>query len=78
MELGISPIVTSSMILQLLAGLRIIDVNMSVTSDKALFNTASKLLAIVMSICEGYAYIYSGAYGSPSVIGLGNCLIILI
>lgn len=40
MELGISPIVTASMIMQLLAGLRILDVNMQVTSDKTLFMAA--------------------------------------
>jgi len=78
MELGISPIVTASMIMQLLAGLKILDVNMEVTADRTLFKTAEKLLAIVMAASEGFAYIWSGAYGAPSTIGFGNCLIILI
>lgn len=37
MELGISPIVTASMIMQLLAGSKIIEVNQSVKEDRELF-----------------------------------------
>jgi protein transport protein SEC61 subunit alpha len=37
MELGISPIVTSSMIMQLLAGTKIIEVNMGSKNDRELF-----------------------------------------
>jgi protein transport protein SEC61 subunit alpha len=42
MELGISPIVTSGMVLQLLQGTKILDINMSVKSDQALFKGAQK------------------------------------
>ena len=42
MELGISPIVTSGMVLQLLQGTRIIDVNFSVREDKILYKGAQK------------------------------------
>ena len=37
MELGISPIITSGMIMQLLAGAKLIDVNQSVKEDRELF-----------------------------------------
>jgi len=37
MELGISPLVTASMVMQLLAGIKIIDVNMGVKEDKDLY-----------------------------------------
>mmetsp|Transcript_5803 Transcript_5803/g.7759 ORF Transcript_5803/g.7759 Transcript_5803/m.7759 type:complete len:148 (+) Transcript_5803:92-535(+) len=37
MELGISPIITSGMVMQLLAGSRIIDVDQSLKEDRALF-----------------------------------------
>ena len=40
MELGISPIVTSGMILQLLSGVGLLEVNHSVKEDKMLFNAA--------------------------------------
>jgi protein transport protein SEC61 subunit alpha len=42
MELGISPIVTSSMIMQLLAGAKIIEVDQTLKEDRALFSGAQK------------------------------------
>ena len=42
MELGISPIVTSGMVMQLLAGSKLIDVNQSIPEDRALFQGAQK------------------------------------
>ena len=44
MELGISPIVTSGLIMQLLAGAKIISVDQSLKEDRELFNGASKCL----------------------------------
>lgn len=44
MELGISPIVTSGMIMQLLAGANLIDVDFSLKEDRALFSGAQKRL----------------------------------
>jgi len=42
MELGISPIVTSGMIMQLLAGANLIDVDFALKEDRALFSGAQK------------------------------------
>jgi len=42
MELGISPIVTSGMIMQLLAGANLIDVDFGLKEDRALFSGAQK------------------------------------
>ena len=42
MELGITPIVTSGMIMQLLAGAQLIDVDFSLKDDRALFGGAQK------------------------------------
>lgn len=42
MELGITPIVTSGMIMQLLAGAQLIDVDFSLKDDRALFGAAQK------------------------------------
>lgn len=42
MELGISPLVTSSMIMQVLAGTKIIEVNQSVKEDRQLYEGATK------------------------------------
>lgn len=42
MELGISPLVTSSMIMQVLAGTRIIEVDQSLKQDRSLYEAATK------------------------------------
>lgn len=49
MELGISPIVTSGMLVQLLAGSQLIDVNLDLKSDRELFQTAQKGLCALLS-----------------------------
>lgn len=40
MELGISPTVTAGMVMQLLAGSKLIEVDQNVKEDRALFNGA--------------------------------------
>lgn len=77
MELGISPIVTSGMVLQFLQGTRILDINMSLKEDQALFKGAQKLLSLIICVSEAFAYVWSGAYGDLSVLGLGNALFII-
>lgn len=67
MELGISPIVTASMLTQLLAGSKLIDVDMSLKEDRALFNTAQKLFGLLICLGEAVAYVVSGAYGNVSL-----------
>ena len=42
MELGIAPIVTSAIIMQMLGGSQLIDVNFDLKSDRELFQTAQK------------------------------------
>lgn len=49
MELGISPIVTSGLIMQLLAGAKIIEVG-DTPKDRALFNGAQKRKHSIISI----------------------------
>jgi len=48
MELGVSPIVTSGMVMQLLAGVKLIQVDQSVKEDRALFGGAQKLFGIII------------------------------
>jgi protein transport protein SEC61 subunit alpha len=42
MELGISPLVTSSMIMQVLAGTKIIEVDQTLKQDRQLYEAATK------------------------------------
>merc|ERR1712039_800666 len=60
MELGISPIVTSGLIMQLLAGAKIIEVDQSNQEDRTLFNGAQKFVGILICIGQGTAYVMSG------------------
>ena len=64
MELGIGPIVTAGLILQLLVGSDIIKLDMSDPNDRAIFGSATKLLTFVVIVGESLAYIYGGALGS--------------
>ncbi|MEM1515044.1 MAG: preprotein translocase subunit SecY [Candidatus Bathyarchaeia archaeon] len=60
MELGIGPIVTAGLILQLLAASGLISVNFSDPEDRALFSGASKVLAVIMTMLQASAYLISG------------------
>ena len=64
MELGIGPIVTSGLILQLLVGSDIIKLKMGDADDRAIFGIATKLLTIIVIVGESAAYILGGALGS--------------
>ena len=62
MELGITPIVTSGMIMQLLAGANLIDVDFSLKEDRALFSGAQKRECFFSSLCRGIFYFYQHTF----------------
>ena len=62
-ELGIGPIVTAGLIMQLLMGSKLIEVNMADPADRALFTAAQKVLGILLTIFQSLAYILGGAFG---------------
>lgn len=68
MDLGIGPIVTSGLIMQILAGSKLLNVDMSKPKDRGLFTGTQKIMAIIMTIFEGMAFLLGGSYGSPSSI----------
>ena len=63
-ELGIGPIVTAGLILQLLQGSDILKLDLGNTEDRALFGTATKLLTFLVIAIEAGAYILGGALGT--------------
>ncbi|MGB9676415.1 MAG: preprotein translocase subunit SecY [Candidatus Bathyarchaeales archaeon] len=63
-ELGIGPIVTGGLILQLLIGSAMIECDMSKPEDRQLFTIASKVFAIVLTGVQALAYIIGGMYGT--------------
>ncbi|KAJ1020707.1 hypothetical protein NDA16_004099 [Ustilago loliicola] len=78
MELGISPIVTSGMIMQLLAGANLVEVDFSLKEDRALFGGAQKLFALIISLGQATVYVLTGLYGQPKDLGAGVCLLLIL
>jgi len=78
MELGISPIITSGMVMQLLAGSKIIDVDQNLKEDRMLFSGAQKLFGMLITLGEAVAYVVSGMYGDVKELGAGNAILIII
>ena len=74
MELGIGPIVTAGLILQLLAGSAMIKCDMSNPEDRGLFTIASKVFSILLTGVQAVAYIISGMYGQLT----GSTMIIIL
>ncbi|MFO7835601.1 MAG: preprotein translocase subunit SecY [Candidatus Thorarchaeota archaeon] len=66
MELGIGPIVTAGLVMQLLSGSKIIDVDYGNPEERALFTGGQKVLALFMTAFQALAYIFGGAYGELS------------
>jgi protein transport protein SEC61 subunit alpha len=64
MELGIGPIVTAGLILQLLQGSDILRLDLGDPEDRAIFGSATKLLTFVVIVVECGAYIVGGALGA--------------
>jgi protein transport protein SEC61 subunit alpha len=63
-ELGIGPIVTGGLILQLLIGSNIISADLENTEDRALFTAATKFFSILLTGVQASAYLIGGVYGS--------------
>jgi len=78
MELGISPVVTSGMVMQLLAGSKLIDVDQSLKEDRILFSGAQKLAGMLITLGEAVAYVLSGMYGEIADLGAGNAILIIM
>ncbi|WPH04211.1 Hypothetical protein R9X50_00710000 [Acrodontium crateriforme] len=78
MELGITPIISSGMVFQLLAGTHLIDVNLDLKSDRELYQTAQKLLAIIISFGQACVFVLTGLYGQPADLGAGICVLLVV
>ncbi len=61
MTLGIGPIVTASIFLQLLTGSKILDWDMTKPENREKFQATQKVLAIVFCIVESVAFVVTGA-----------------
>jgi preprotein translocase SecY subunit len=78
MELGIGPIVTAGLILQLLVGSAMIECDMSNPEDRSLFTTASKVFSIILTGVQASAYIIGGMYNPEGGSLPGTTAIIIL
>ncbi|MGA1822113.1 MAG: preprotein translocase subunit SecY [Thermoplasmatota archaeon] len=72
MHLGIGPIVTGSIIMQLFSGAKIINLDLTKSDDKAIYQGVQKILVLVMIFVEAIPQVYG--YLEPSQSGeiMGN------
>src|ERR671911_403765 len=71
MELGIGTIVTAGLLMQLLKGSNLINLNFKNPDDRSLFTSATKIVTIVVIVAEGTLYgvsVYGPLVASPSII----------
>jgi protein transport protein SEC61 subunit alpha len=64
--------------MQLLAGVKILEVDQSDKNERELFAGAQKLFGIIITICQGSAYVLSGMYGDLADLGAGNAFLLVV
>ena len=77
-ELGIGPIVTAGLIMQLLLGSKIINVDMSDPYDRSMFSGSQKVMGMFMTMFQGIMYILGGQFGDLQAIGIVNAVLIFM
>lgn len=77
MELGTGPLLLSGLLMQVLTGLGVISTDSKNKKQTALLNSFEKLLAIVVSVVQAFAYVLLGMYGSIRQLGLLRALLII-
>lgn len=69
MEFGIFPPVATGLIMQVLAGLKVIKVNFKVKRDRELFQSTVKLFSLIQYVIFANIFIFSGYYGHSLSLG---------
>jgi len=70
MHLGIGPIVTASIILQLFVGAKIIKLDLTKKEDKAIYQGTQKILVIVMIVVEAVPQIFGYLQPTDGLVGM--------
>jgi protein transport protein SEC61 subunit alpha len=78
MELGISPLITSNMIIELVANAKLITYDANIPQDKRLLAALEKVLSIIVSFGTAFAYVFAGMYGSIAYIGPLKAFLLII
>lgn len=78
MELGISPLITSSMIIEMAKNTGLITFNSKVREDVRLAQSLEKLLSFVVTFGTAFAYVCSGMYGRLAYIGYFKTFMLIL
>lgn len=78
MELGITPIMTSAMVFQLLSGTGLVQIDTNDKADRELLQASQKMLAIILSFGQATVYVMTGMYGPSASLGWGVCLLLIL
>lgn len=76
MELGVTPIITSSMIFQFLQGTQLLQVDMTNKEDVELLQIAQKVCAVALTFGQAVVVVLTGNYGDPKSLGIAISLIL--
>src|SRR3989304_1265451 len=68
MHLGIGPIVTGSIIMQLFAGAKIINLDLSKDEDKSVYQGTQKLIVVIMIVVESVPQVYGFLTPAPGFV----------
>jgi preprotein translocase subunit SecY len=71
-SVGIGPIVTASIVLQLLVGSKMLDIDLSSNNGKALFQGTQKILTVIIAFFEGAAIVIGFQLGREYINSLGR------
>ncbi len=78
-QLGIGPIVTAGLILQILVGAKFVKLDLSKPEDRKKFTLASKGLAIIFAFVEAAGFVFSGVYWDvPTLVPLWLKLVVMV
>jgi protein transport protein SEC61 subunit alpha len=78
MELGISPIITTQMVIQLVTGAKLIEVNRNLREDRAVEKAATKFFSLLLTFGQAFVYVWSGNYGPWQELGLFKASAIIL
>jgi preprotein translocase subunit SecY len=71
-SVGIGPIVTASIVLQLLVGSKMLDIDLSANEGKALFQGTQKILTVIIAFFEGSAIVIGFHLGEKYLNSIGR------
>lgn len=78
MELGITPLITPNTFLQFLLGIQAIKADMNNPEDQRKMQTTTKVMTMLFAFGTSVVYVASGMYGSPSELGAGICILLVV